>query len=81
MRSSCDQVITDPYLHSEVSHGSIGTPIVSDQVIEGQVYPSTVAPVTPVTPVQPDNFNARKFDTDGNRILWEEPVPKGATSL
>lgn len=75
MRSSCDQVIMDPYLQSEVSSGTVGTPIVSDQIIEGQVYPNTV------TPVQPDNFSARKFDSDGNRILWEEPIPKGSTSL
>jgi len=25
-------------------------------------------------PIQADSFNARKFDNDGSRILWEEPV-------
>lgn len=31
-------------------------------------------------PVQGDDFNARKFDADGSRIMWEEPY-YGGTSL
>jgi len=24
--------------------------------------------------IDPDNFEARRFDTDGSRIIWEEPA-------
>lgn len=68
-------MVTDPYLQGGVSGGAVSNPIVGEQVIDGQVYPQSV------TPVQPDDFSARKFDSDGNRILWEEPLPKGTTSL
>ena len=56
-------VVTDPYLS--------GGQIVGDTVVGGQSYPPAGVPV------QSDNFDARKFDTDGNRITWEEPLPQG----
>ncbi len=80
-------MVTDPYLTGEVGSGVMpyNGQIISDQVVGeqviggqnlgGQSYPSSTAPI------QPDNFNARKFDSDGNRILWEEPLPQGPTSL
>lgn len=76
------QVVTDPYLQGDIVGGTmpyngqiISDPAVGGQVIGGQGYPSSPAPI------QSDNFNARKFDSDGNRILWEEPLPQGTTSL
>ena len=30
---------------------------------------------------QSDNFQSRKFDTDGNKILWEEPLAPGTKAL
>jgi hypothetical protein len=100
---SYGQIVNDPYLQG----GSVGAPIVTDEVIgrsvepipgqpvpgqmlPGQVMPGQVVPgqvmpgqVMPgsTTPLQPDDFSARKFDSDGNRILWEQPLPEGATSL
>lgn len=68
------QYTTDPYL----SGGTMPYEgqIIGETVTGGQVYPNSVAPI------QPDGFDvrARKFDSDGNRILWEEPLPPN-TSL
>lgn len=33
-----------------------------------------------VAPIQGDDFSARRFDSDGSRIIWEEPYANG-TSL
>ncbi len=68
-------VINDPYMQGGVISGTVDGQIVGEQIIGGQPYPSTTAPV------QADNFSARKFDSDGNRILWEEPLPSGGASL
>lgn len=81
MGTSHGQIVTDPYLQGHVSGGTMSDQAYGDQVISGQVYPNASTPIQPVQPVQPDNFNARKFDSDGNRILWEEPLPKGTNSL
>jgi hypothetical protein len=48
--------------------------VIDQQPIGGQAYPGTA-------PIQPDDFSARKFDSDGNKILWEEPLPKSNTAL
>ena len=72
-------MVTDPYMSGEVVGGVAPYPgqIVEGPVVsEGQVYPSAPSPS-----IQTDDFSARKLDTDGNRILWEEPLPKGTTAL
>ncbi len=73
-------VVTDPYTNGGIVGGSVPyNGVVGEQVIGGQVYPGTSAPI------QSDNFDARvnsqKFDSDGNRILWEQPLPQGTTAL
>ena len=61
------------------------------QVLPGTAVPGTVVPPTgsPVLPdgfqprtqsVYPQGYEARKFDKDGNKILWEEPLPAGANA-
>tara|TARA_R110002049_G_scaffold27321_2_gene94300 strand:+ start:538325 stop:538669 length:345 start_codon:yes stop_codon:yes gene_type:complete len=74
-------VVSDPYLSSGtvVPYGEqiigeqiLGEQIVGDQVIGGTSYPNGSAPIQ-------SEWQARKFDTDGNKILWEEPLPPGAT--
>ena len=80
-------VVSDPYLSGEVVGGTMpyDGQIISDTVVGG---PTTGAPVVggqsypgPTAPIQSDNFNARKFDSDGKRILWEQPLPQGTTAL
>ena len=73
-------VVTDPYTNGGIVGGSVPyNGVVGEQVIGGQVYPGTTAPI------QSDNFdtrvNSQKFDSDGNRILWEQPLPQGTTAL
>jgi hypothetical protein len=69
-------VVTDPYLPGNIVGGSVPyNGVVGEQAIGGQSYPGTTAPI------QSDNFNARKFDSDGNRILWEQPLTKGVKAL
>lgn len=53
----------------------------------GTVYPNGSAPVSPDNfqprpdPVYPQgDYQSRKFDTDGKKILWEEPLPAGANA-
>lgn len=74
--------VTDPYLNSGTVVGEVvphDGQIIGEPVLGGQGIPSTS------TPIQSDNFDARvdarKFDSDGNRILWEQPLPEGATAL
>jgi hypothetical protein len=68
-------VVADPYLNGEVIHGG------------GQVYGSPVegSPVYGNPGSTIDDFNSRvnsrKVDADGNKILWEEPLPPGAKAL
>ncbi|TWT54628.1 hypothetical protein Pla22_22780 [Rubripirellula amarantea] len=49
--------------------------------VSGGYVPRNSVPsnVLPSGPIQPDQFETRrKFDTDGNKILWEEPINGGA---
>ena len=77
----------DPYLNSGQVYNEqiIGGHVTGEQIIGNSVYGEQVigdqvigSPSFPSN-IQSDNFNARKVDTDGNRILWEEPLPPGAT--
>lgn len=77
-------VVNDPYLSGQVMGGPIpqNGQIISDQVIGQSAQPPVLPGATmPPAPIQPDDFSARKFDSDGNRILWEQPLPDGASSL
>lgn len=77
-------VINDPYLSGNViSDGVISGGVITEGMIgEGVIeYPSGSS--IPGT-VMPDNFDPRgyqsnKFDTDGARIISEEPLPPGVT--
>lgn len=62
------------------NHCGCGNYGVADPYQSGQVIPQNgqVMGGTGV-PMQTDGFNARKFDTDGSRILWEEST--GSNSL
>lgn len=64
-------MVSDPYLSGGIVDGG---QVISDQVIGTQPMGGQSVPMT-------DQFQARKFDTDGNRILWEEPLPSGNTEL
>lgn len=83
---------SDPYMNTP----SMGTPMPGQQINgetvvgsqpmgmspsypSGTSYPS--APSYNGAPVQSDNFQSRKFDTDGNKILWEEPMSPGTQAL
>ncbi|MFK8112368.1 MAG: hypothetical protein AB8B91_09205 [Rubripirellula sp.] len=72
---------SDPYLNGGVVNGEIiqnGGQIYGEQIIGGSMYNNVVPNGVPV---QSDSFNARKVDTDGNKILWEQPLPPGAKPL
>ena len=82
-----DSYVNDPYMSS----GSVvpyDGQIISDEIVGGSGYPSTVHPGTSypssAAPIQGDQFyprvESRKVDTDGNKILWEEPLPPGAVT-
>ena len=63
----CGCSYSDPYMSGEVMgvpNGAVGYP----------------AGVPTMAPIQTDDFSARKFDNDGNRIIWEEPS-YGGTAL
>ena len=64
-------VVTDPYMSGQVIDGSMPY---EGQIVGESTYPGSAAPI------QSDDFSARKFDSDGNRILWEEPLPPGVTA-
>lgn len=83
---------SDPYLggHSMPYEGQI----IDGGVIGEHGVPGSAAPGAPVPgsqsfgpPIQSDQFvprgtdrwQSQKFDTDGNRIIWEEPLPEGVT--
>ena len=63
--------------------------VIDGQVMPGSSYPGTVypggsAPISPDnfqsrpgTAYPPGNYQSRKFDTDGKKILWEQPLPAG----
>ena len=84
-------VVSDPYQPGQVVEGGhvmsepimgqpmMGQPIMGEQIMGGSVGSQPYA--TPGAPIQEDDFSARKFDADGNRILWEEPLPEGTTAL
>lgn len=65
---TCGEVVSDPYL----SGGAIP--------YDGQIIGSEIISDGTV-PIQPDDFEARKFDSDGNPIIWEAPLPDGARAL
>lgn len=71
-------ISSDPYLNSgQIIQGSVpnyGQPIPSGVTSPLTSYPQSY----PTVPSQSDGFQARKFDSDGNKILWEEPLPAGA---
>lgn len=75
-----ENVVADPYMSGQVVNGTVygGGQIISDTVVGG---PTVGGQVYPSPPVQNDNFQARKFDSDGNRILWEEPISQGGNEL
>ncbi|TWU60831.1 hypothetical protein Poly51_11120 [Rubripirellula tenax] len=79
--------VSDPYLSSgSVYDGGsipyegqvIGEPAYPPSSIPMESYPSGAYPSAPVTS---EGWQARKIDTDGNKILWEEPLPSGAKAL
>ena len=63
-----------------MNHSGCGNYGVADPYQSGQVIPQNGQMMGGAgVPMQTDGFNARKFDTDGSRILWEEPA--GSNSL
>lgn len=54
-------------------------PYMSGATIPGAIPQNGTVIAPPGTTMQSDGFSARKFDNDGSRILWEEPV--GMNSL
>ena len=63
-----------------MNHSGCGNYGVADPYQSGQVIPQNGQMMGDAgVPMQTDGFNARKFDTDGSRILWEEPA--GSNSL
>ena len=71
-------VINDPYLTGSMVDGGVvnGTVIDGGTVIGG---PYSVG--TPVNGWVPAPYRANKVDTDGAKILSEEPLPPGAVPL
>lgn len=68
----------DPYLNSGQAIES-AIPNYGQSIPSGTTYPLNSFPQSfPTVPSQSDGFQARKFDSDGNKILWEEPLPSGA---
>ena len=58
-----------------MNHSGYGNYGVADPYQSGQVIPQNGQMMGDAgVPMQTDGFNARKFDTDGSRILWEEPA-------
>lgn len=64
--------MTDPYGGGQVIHDG-------GAIYGGEVYGGQVVPNSPT--IMGDSFNARKVDADGNKILWEEPLPPGTKPL
>jgi hypothetical protein len=71
-------VVSDPYLSSETVVPGTVVPY-DGQVVGEPIIGDTVVPGT-VRPLQPDQFEARKYDSDGNRILWEEALPPSSNA-
>ncbi|MGI9471446.1 MAG: hypothetical protein ACR2NZ_07945 [Rubripirellula sp.] len=61
--------------------GNYGTvdPYMSGGAVPSAIPQNGTVIAPPGTMIQSDGFSARKFDNDGSRILWEEPV--GTNSL
>lgn len=84
------EVVVDPGYSGSVIEGQI----VPGNSYPGTGYPGNSYPGNGA-PVQQDNFDprpstsypgqgnyqTRKFDTDGKKILWEEPLPAGSNAL
>lgn len=72
-----------PYYGSGYSCGNCGQPTTADcgcgyvdpYMTGGAVMTPQGGPV--MAPIEGDNFNARRFDADGSRILWEQPYYEG----
>ncbi|MGB7325698.1 MAG: hypothetical protein WBD31_12560 [Rubripirellula sp.] len=72
--------VSDPYLSSGQVYDGGSIPY-EGQVMGDSGY-SLGTPVEsyPSSPIPTGQWNARKVDTDGNKILWEEPLPSGANA-
>lgn len=72
-------VSSDPYISADPIVGVPGSQVYDS----GSVYDGGFIPNAPYSggSVPADNFQSRRFDTDGNKILWEEPLPSGAQPL
>ncbi len=71
-------VINDPYL----SGGIVGDGVIVGEYPAGSSLPGTIMPDNFV-PAQIDSqgYRSNKFDTDGARIISEEPLPPGVTPI
>lgn len=61
-----------------IMSGGYVDPYMSGQMIPSGVPQNGTVIAPPGTTIQSDGFSARKFDNDGSRILWEEPVGTNA---
>ena len=68
-----DAISNAPSYGSPVYGSPMGEQRLGEQIIGERVIGNA--------PIQGDNWQSRKFDTDGHKILWEEPIPSGAQSL
>jgi len=86
------EVVHDPYLGGQVTdQGVIGEHVVPGSVVPGTSIPGSTMPgsAVPGPPIQSDQFvprgsgsyQSQKFDADGNKIIWEEPLPTGTNAL
>jgi len=64
----------DPYLAPGQMSGDQWTPG-SQTYSDPSVYPGNQYPGAPLPS---GDWQARRYDSDGNQILWEEPLPPGA---
>ncbi|QDT06655.1 hypothetical protein K227x_50710 [Rubripirellula lacrimiformis] len=73
--------VQDPYLQSSPYMGTIqgGSTNYGEQIIGDTGYPQG-APVQPESNWQ-NRTQSRKFDTDGAKILYEDPIPSNAKPL
>ncbi len=78
--------VNDPYLSSGNLYDNGSIPY-EGQIIGQPEYPQALpmnpnpSSVGPPMSGPSDGWQTRKFDSDGNKILWEEPLPSGAKGL
>lgn len=55
---------------------------VHDPYLSGDSVPFSGSQGAPgnYAPIESDDFQSRKFDADGSKILWEEPLPAGSST-